>query len=212
LIDLWGVSDLQTRQGIVDAWAKPDTYETGGEARLLSTMETDQGLVVVVAARGLVDNHSQHQRLAKSVLRRAVEFGPADERRLALAFLPLDEEGTQALVEAQKSEDESVSVDAAARLVELPSQRKGSLLVLRQRAKSHAPGVRMAAETALARALDRSVRDALEKGLQSKDAEERRHAAVALLSLGEYSSAAPGLTDDVARVRTQVACAVLAQR
>jgi hypothetical protein len=65
---------------------------------------------------------------------------------------------------------------------------------------------------ALARAADRSIVSALRKAQASADADERRHAALALLALGDYPTAATGLADDVARVRTQVACAVLAER
>src|SRR5690606_16038029 len=112
--------DLPTRQGIVEAFARPKTREAGGMARLLSTMETEQGIVRVVAARGLMESESEHRGLARNVLTRAAEFGPADERRLALSWLPLDEDGKRVLLEAQKSEDASVSVAAAARLLAVP--------------------------------------------------------------------------------------------
>lgn len=212
LMDLWSVSDLETRQGIVDAWTTPASYEAGGEARLLSTLESESGLVAIVAARGLVQHESEHAPLAQQTLRRAASLGASDERRLAIGFLPLDGEGLAVLADALVSEDEGVSVAAARRLLAVDDRRKAALTRLRDLARSDSTSVRRQAEMALARAGDQSVAPALQKAQASSDPEERRHAALALLALGNYPFAATGLADDVAAVRTQVACAVLAQR
>lgn len=212
LMDLWQASDAETRQGIVDAWATEPTYVAGGEARLLATVEKETGLVRVVAARGLLQNESQHAPLARNVLSKAARLGPSDERRLALGFLPLDTEGVKELEEAGKSDDPSVAVAAARRLLRVEEKRKAARARLVELAKNDSTPVRRQAEMALAHDGDRSVLPALEKAQSSPDAEERRHAALALLALGDYPTAATGLADDVARVRTQVACAVLAAK
>jgi HEAT repeat protein len=212
LVDLWPASDPATRQGIADAWAAKATYSAGGEARLLATLETQTGLVAIVAARGLVQNDSQYRAQALGALLRASRVGASDERRLAIGFLPLVDEGMAALVEAQASDDPSVSVAAAERLLAVAQKAAAAKARLRGLAQNSSLPVRRQAQLALARAGDRSVAPALEKSLSSSDPDERRHAALALLALGDYPKAATELADDVASVRTQVACAVLAER
>lgn len=209
LVDLWGVSDLPTRQVIVDAWAKPATYGAGGEARLVTTMETESSLVRIVAARGLVSSGSSHAQQATQLLLRSAAMGPSDERRLALVFLPLEGEAEKALLDAQKGDDPEVAVTAATRLLNAPEHAKAAEQALRALAKNPSVAVRRQAESALARAGDRTLLPALQKGQSDKDPSEREHAALGLLSLGEFATAASTLADDVARVRTRVACAVL---
>jgi HEAT repeat protein len=212
LADLWDVSDLATRQGIVEAWAKPKSFEAGGETRLLSTMETRGSFVAVIAAHGLLVSQSKHTEQAAHVLVRSAAVGPTEERRLALGWIPIAGEGEQALLDAQKSDDPAVSVVAATRLLSAAKHAKAAEEVLRRLAKNDSAPVRRQAQSTLAKKGDRSVLAALEQSQTAADPEERRHAALGLLSLGEYGKAAAALGDDVARVRTQVACATLVAR
>jgi hypothetical protein len=208
--DLWTRSDLALRQEIVDAYAHPASYAKGGEARLLATLETERGLPALVAARGLVRNESVHAPLAKAALLRAVESGPADERRLALRWVPLDAAGTSAVLAAMKSEDAMVSVIAAARLSGVDAQRSAGTNKLRALSTHSSPHVRAQAQAALAALGDKSIIKALKISQGDEISSVRREAALHLVTLGEFSTAATSLGDNVASVRTQVACAMLA--
>ena len=212
LKDLWARADQQTRITIVDAWAMPGAWGTGGERELVWVAETTSSLPALAAADALVRAGGETADIGVGVLGRSVKDGTWTERTLAIRLAPIDGPGVlDALVEAAKDDNEDVQVVALARLAAHPEHGEKSTAALRKIAKGKDDRARRA-RAALAAARDQAVMKLLEQDLKSASPGERIAAAVGLVRLGNYSSAASALADDNPRVRMQVACSVLAAR
>ncbi len=220
LRDLWQRAEPQTRQVIVSAWAADKSYSTGGQEQLLRVLDTQQGLVAVVASQQLVERKSEHREQAVQFLRRTIDEGPTDERRLAIRLAPASEaslmEAIARQIEPENGADEQAQVMAAARLLRPENKdaatKKAALSRLGKLSDARSPSIRRQARGALIAARSPSVIPSLEKGLKSKSSEVRRQAGEGLYMLGKPSEAATVLGDERGSVRTRVACAILAQR
>jgi HEAT repeat protein len=211
LKDLWQTADNRLRQVIVGAWAKPQSYQQGGEAELLWALETAPGLVSLVAARALVVEDGSHRALAVARLMAALKEGTPDERELAIALVPLDAEPRRVLKQLANDAPSSVQVFALARLAEDRTERANALPALKALLKGKDPEVALRARSVLATLGQHEVVELAQAQLSASVPAQRRQAALDLLSVEEYSLAATALGDPVAEVRTSIACTVLTQ-
>ncbi len=216
LKDLWARADEARKIGIVDAWAEKASFVAGGE-RELSVVADSGGVAGVSASYALVRAGGAGAAPANAQLRHAIREGTDDEKRLALNVIELSLQNEAAVLEASRTASAELQVVALSRLSDLPGRSDRALSALRVLANQTVTSeaelrAREAAVDALARAGDSSVEPALVKALRSGDMPTRWHAARALTSLGDYSDAATALADDDARVRTDVACALLSRR
>jgi hypothetical protein len=212
LDDLWQRADETTRVSIVDAWAMPAAFRSGGRGRLIRSVETTRGIPALAAAGALVRAGGSDAELGVAALTRGIGEGSVDERSLAIRVAPLDDRDVvAALKKASKEHDLVVQVAALARLVELGSEREQALVRLRELAHKKDDAA-LAARAALAGADDRSVVPRLDEQLASRRSSERQAAALGLLELREWPGVATGLADDDPSVRTAVACGVLGKR
>jgi hypothetical protein len=231
LRDRWARIDETERLTVIEAWALPASYATGGKAQLVRVAEKETGLLAIASANALIAAESDASGTALRVLVRAVGQGTTEERRLAIALVPLFDPGeggrslpavVEALVAAAEHDDLAVRVSALARLGERPERRSQALAKLRAMAAGQS--ARRAetaneagkeesarrARLALADASDRSVEAALRVDLGSSLVPHRREAALGLIRLGRLPSAATVLGDDDPSLRMEVACAILA--
>lgn len=209
LKDLWASANQSARRALLDAWAMPAAYRSGGRREIRRVAESRGSLAAVAAAGALLRQGGADAELGTTLLTSEIAQGTDAERRLAIRLVPLSRAETRrALERAAKSQDLEVQVMALARLVETAGSRKSALSGLRQLAQGHGK-VAVEARAALAAAADPSVTGELVAQLGSKRAEDRRLAAIGLIRLGNYARAATALGDDDPRVRTEVACSII---
>jgi hypothetical protein len=207
--DLWANADQSARIALLDAWAMPAAYPSGGRREITRVAESRSSLPAVAAAGALLRQGGADAELGTTLLTSEVAQGTDAERRLAIRLVPVtDVEARHALEKAAEGQDVEVRVMALARLVESADGRQKAVGGLRKLAQGH-DGVAVQARAALAAAADRSVTAELVAQLGSKNAEERRLAAIGLIRLGNYARAATALGDDDPRVRTEVACSII---
>ena len=209
LDDRWTRAGSEVRAVILEAWAMPASFSSGGEQHLLRVAETEKGELAIAAAHALYQSDSEHKDLGAQILARAVAEGTRSERQFAIRLASVEHaELLSAVEKASKDEDPYVRVMAHAKLVLLPKHRQASLDELRKLAKLKGnEGVQ--ARGALAAAGDASIKPALLQQLGDKSAEHRKLAARGLLRLGLYPEVATALGDESPDVRTAVACNVL---
>lgn len=194
---------------VIDAWAQPAAFASGGERELVRVAETAGGLRSLAAARFLESGNDESKQLARGVFSRAIAEGTREERRMAIRTVSVvDDEIAHRIHEAAKDADPEVLVMALARLVSLPKYREDAVKRLQEISKKKA-NVGLQAASALAAANDRSVQPKLVEALGAQGAFERRVAAVGLVRLGDFSAAATALGDDSPSVRTSIACHML---
>ena len=209
LDDMWARADEIERVGIVDAWAMPAAYRSGGRERLVRVVETARGIPALSAAEALSRKQGSEAQLGVAALLRAVLDGTPNERSLAIRMAPLEDvDVVKALEKASKEHDREMKVMALARLTEVADKQSAAMKALRELAKKDDDAA-LQARAALAAAGDRSVIPNLAKQLGSKRAFDRQFAALGLLRLGEWPKVATALADDDPLVRTTVACNVL---
>lgn len=214
LRDLFDSGTEQEQMTVIDAWGVTPTFESGGERELLRVVETVTGLPSLAAARLILVHHTAGEQdtapqVAVAALVRALTDGTREERRYALRAVPMNRPPLQdALLRAMDDPDQNVQVMAAARGMTVPSakeQARARLLKLSEGTSN----IALQARSALAAAGDLSVREALLVDLKSTSDHRRKVAAVALLQLGDHSSAALALADDSPTLRTDVACRMI---
>jgi hypothetical protein len=211
LLDRWDRADEETRIAIVDAWSMPRAYESGGERELLKVAESGTGLPALAAAEALLRRGRTHSAVATTLLARAVASGTAEERRYAIRVAPLENSEVRRLIkEAAKDADDQVKVIALARLLEIPAERAAMTKELEGLSKGDTSVARQA-RAALSASGDARVKPALVKALDSSDRGERSAAAMGLIRLGDYGSAARVLADEDATVRALLSCTILAR-
>jgi HEAT repeat protein len=211
LDDLWARADETTRKAIVDAWAMPAAYETGGRGRLIRVVETTRGIAALAAAEALSRTSGPEAHKGVAVLTRAIVDGTPEERSVAIVAAPLhDSDVVQALRRSAKERDREVRVMALARLVEVQEHRLEAVKALQQLAAKQ-DEIAVQARAALSAADDKSVVPGLEKQLSSRRSQDRKLAALGLLRLGEWPRLATALADDDPHVRASVACTVLSR-
>jgi HEAT repeat protein len=209
LQDFWARADTAERIAIVDAWAMPAALAAGGRERLVRVIETTSGTPALAAADALIRRRGDESGLARSVLLQALKSGSTEERRFAAARVPLEPTTQDALLAASRSDDPAVSVSALRRLLDVPTRRTAAVTSLRALA-SRDDSTASEARGALASAGDAAARPALQRALTAKQPAARREAALGLIELGDFTSAATALADDDPLVRADVACAMLA--
>ncbi len=210
LKDRWTRAAPDVREVIIEAWALPGAFRSGGERELVRVAETETGPVAIAAAHALYQRSRQYKQLGAQVLARAIADGTQGERQLAIRLASVEDDTLRkAIVQASTDEDPFARVMAHAKLVTLDRYRQASLAALQRLARAKGNEA-IQARAALAAAGDASVSSALLEQLKSKSAEQRKLAAQGLLRLGRYSEVATALGDENPDVRTQVACNVLA--
>lgn len=210
LKDLWAHSADPTRQTIVDAWAMPALYRTGGARELRTIAESGGSLAAVAAAIALSRKPGNDAGLGATLLARAIQEGTQAERRVAIQMAPVtDPDVEKALAAATKDKNPDVQVMALARSLGVPSARSDARKQLEKLAAGK-DRVAVQARAALAAVHDPGVSRLLSKQLASRSPEERRLAALGLIRLGHYSRAATALADDDPDVRASTACSMIA--
>jgi hypothetical protein len=143
------------------------------------------------------------------LLVQAVKDGTEEEQRVAIRLFPLsDARVEKAVAEATRHENLEVRVMALARSLDLPKLERQAAAELGKLAKG-TDSVAVQARAALAAAGEASVAPLLVRDLGAPFAARRRVAALGLLRLERYASAATALADDDPRVRRAVACSAL---
>jgi HEAT repeats len=207
LRELWGDADPALRQGIVDAWA--DTPHALGNELVRWVIETQTGLPqVVAAARAHRSGVAADTGLA--TLGRAIQSGASDEQRLALRLAPASPELVEIVLKAAQHSDVRVQVAAQRALLAYPAKRDAALTALRALSKSAPSVAAHDARGALVEMRDAQVAADILPDLASTVAEVRASSALQLVALKRYQEVAARLADDVASVRTRIACALLA--
>lgn len=131
---------------------------------------------------------------------------------MAIAVAPLgDGRVVTALQRAARDPSPELRVPALRRLLERPETRKRAHEQLRALGAGRS-AVAAEARSVLAAIGDRSVVPALARDITAADAAGRQLAALDAFALGESNIAARALADAEPRVRTQVACAIIAAR
>jgi hypothetical protein len=211
LRDYWPRADEATRLMFIESWARPAAYAAGGVGALIWVAETEGGLPAIAAARVLVEHGGEGRRVGLAVFLRAMHDGTREERRLALQVAPISDSDLRAELErSARDSDRGVEVMALARLVGDPGARARALPELRKLAGGKG-SIAVQARAALAAARDASMIGPLEEQLRKGNSHDRRVAALALVALGRYASAALALADDDPRVRVEVACSMLTE-
>jgi HEAT repeat protein len=211
LLDAWDRADEETKLSIVEAWSTPPAWSSGGERELLKVAESGTGLPALAAAAAVLRNGGTHAGAATTLLVRAIAQGASDERRAGITLAPIsDAEVLRVIKEAAKDPDLDVRVMALARLLDLPEQRASAQKELKKLAQTSG-NIAEQARAALAALGDESVRPALLAALREKKPGDRQVAALGLVRLGDYSSAASVLGDDDATTRATLACTILAR-
>lgn len=217
LKDIWARADDATRIAIVDAWAARGSFVEGGARELVVAAESGGGLAAVSASYALSRTSGPEAAVAQARLRRYIEGGSDDEKRLALSVTPMSTETEAAIAKAAKEASPELRVVALARLSSVDARRSDALRALRELESAKASSesevrAQSEARSALARAGDSSVKPALLKALSDPSVEARSQAARGLTSLGDYSDAAIALADDEASLRSELSCLVLSTK
>jgi len=212
LRDLWAGAAAEQRLAIVEAWALPATFGAGGERELARTAELGSGTTAVAAALELSAQAAGPDGLAQGVLARALRGADRSARLLALYEVPWADAELRALIlEAQSSPDDATRLLSLWRQVEqgpLPAAQQEALRAL---AAAQDTVVGLLARATLARAGDSSASAGLLGDLGAPRARDRILAALALVTLQQWASAAHALGDDSPLVRQTVACQMLAE-
>lgn len=213
LRDLWTRAEPELREAIADGWGA--SFDAGGKEALRWAAENETGQGAIAAAVELsrrAPEGSADEAAALGVLTRAIKLGTRTERVFAMTSAPASPDILGALRDAKGDSDAGIAIAANARLYrELAgAERKAAADKLLEIAKSDlAEAAR--AQSELASIGDARVVPLLSKGLGSKSGFTRALAARAFVSLGQSPKAARILSDRDADIRTQVACAILAQ-
>ena len=211
LRDRFERADENSRLGIIDAWAMPKSFRTGGERELRRALERDLDLASIAAARALLD-HGQSDAAIVGVIEHGIRQGADVGRRLAVAIGPLSEPTiVEALLAATKDADPSVSALSLERVALLPKHRDSAFRELRSRARVRG-AAGDAARAALSRLGDRSIVEELAADVQSAGPWRRQAAALELFDLDEPALTARALADPDPGVRTNVACGILSRQ
>lgn len=210
LEDRFDVADEELRLAIVDAWGKPALYTAGGREELRRLLTHEHGFDALHAAHLLAKDDDESLR--NRALHRLIRFskdGSAEERRMAIRFLPSHEKATVArLLELTETEDAQVAVIAWARLLGNRHYQKRAQKNLFEWADSDAP-VAFQARAALAAGGDEGVLPLMLEQMRSKLPENRKVAGNGLVRLGALSEVAPLLADEDEGVRRDIACRIL---
>ncbi|MFO7180684.1 MAG: hypothetical protein DIU78_018430 [Pseudomonadota bacterium] len=211
LRDRFVAADMPSRLAIVDAWAQPAAFRTGGERELVSVAESGVGLVSAAAVQALV-RHGRATEAHIGVLAHSIEHGSDEARRFSMLVAPLEDGRVlAALQRAARDPSPELRVVALRRLLERPEARAGAQKQLRALAGERNV-VGAEARSALASVGDRSVIPGLTRDIAAGDAARRQSAAIDAFELGEWNVAVRALADVDPGVRTQVACAIVAAR
>jgi hypothetical protein len=211
LADRFARADQEGQLNIVEAWAMPASYKSGGERELQALAATSRGLVSVAAAGALLRMGEQDGALA-GILATAIEQGSEEEQRLAMLEAPISDLRVQAALDrTSRSENPEVRVIALSRLLDLPARSAAARTALKGLAKTTLPTA-VEARAALAFIGDTSVVQELVAEAQSGPAWARARAAVALFRLGQSARAASTLADSDPGVRIGTACGIVTSR
>ncbi len=211
LRDFWERADEATRIAIVEAWSMPAAFRTGGKAELQRVAQSGTGLPELSAASALLRLSRSDSGAELTRLIRAAKEGSADERRLALRTLPLDDPAAKkAVIAASSDADSEVRVIALSRSLGIAGETARAREALRKTVAEKGRSANLARD-ALAAGGDASVVPQLLAALGSSDAAERQAAGRGLLSLERYAELSTLLGDRDANVRATVACSVLAK-
>ncbi len=210
LSDLFSSGDEQEQLAVLDAWAEPRSFRSGGE-RELSRALSRSGLVSVSAASLLLG--SRDSRAASvAVLARAIAEGSDDVRRVALMTAPLSEPTVkEALEKAAKSPSPEVTPLVLARLSELPGAGPKARAQLEKLAQDKSD-YGLDASYALARLGSLRALARVEQELSHARASRRLRAAMTLVALGKKQRLAPLLGDRDPFVRASLACRLVGAR
>ena len=208
LKDRFARADEAGQLAIIEAWAMPASFASGGARELAAEMDAQRGVVSIAAASALLRMGEKDGRVA-GILANAIEHGGEDERRLAIMLAPSDEPRVaEALARAANDENSAVRVMVWSLLVDNPQKRALALQKLRELAKRDDDAA-FEARAALARAGDREMIPALSSEAQKGAPARRAPAAVALFRWGEPARAAVALADEDPGVRVATACGIL---
>jgi hypothetical protein len=217
LKDLWARADATLRLAIVDAWAEPASLRAGGARELAVAADQNASLASISAAYELSRANGDEAASGVARLVRALGPGVADERRLALALVPLNDESLPAIRKLTSDADLALAVAAYGRLLAVPSEHAQVLDALRKIAgrESHSATERRSIDDArslLAAEGEQSLAASFVAELSAKAPESRHRAASALIQLARLSDAATALADADPDVRSSVACEILSKR
>lgn len=217
LKDIWARADDATRIAIVDAWASRASFAAGGARELVVAAESGGGLAAVSASYALARTPGPDAVAAHARLRRYIEGGSDDEKRLALSVAPLNGETEAAVAQAAKDAPPELRVVALTRLTSVEARRTDALRALRELESAKASSetelrAQRDARSVLAQVGDTSVKASLIKALSDPAVAVRSRAARGLAHLGDYSDAATALADDEPSLRSELACLVLSKK
>jgi hypothetical protein len=211
LKDRFARADEEGRLTLVEAWAMPAAYESGGARELRQIAEARQGLVSIAAADALLRSGEPDASLV-GLLVTALEQGSEDERRLAIRLAPTSDERVLAALDRGRTDaNPEVRVIVLARLLGVKARAAEAAKGLREMATRKDVSADEA-RAALAAVGDRSVVPLLVAQSQKGEPWQRGRSAVALYRLGETVPAARALADADPGVRIAVSCGILAAR
>lgn len=211
LADRFARADTEGQLTIVEAWAMPASYSSGGARELRQLASAGAGLTSVAAAEALL-RQGEHDGALPGILAMAIEHGADEEQRTALRQAPLADERVRVAVEhVSRSANPDIAVLAWSRLLEEPAHSAAATNALRALAKKPIPAA-AEARMSLAAAGDKSVVPELVAEAQSGAPWSRGRAAAALYRLGEPARAALTLADPDPGVRIATACGIVASR
>ena len=237
LSDVWVSANETDRGHIVAAWAlasrkRVTMSEAGSRCADSNTADnsciawrplwrlsqSDGGLMGVLASLELLrgvepGDASAPLANAAAVLERTIDEAPARTRITAIEGAPLAwAHLLEAIVSAQETSDERVSVAALARVSRLSGdEREQALEALIAIAKGQGLAAEQAKD-ALAAARDRRVIPLLSKDAKASAALDRRRAASAFAQVGAVKEVMALLGDEDASVRGHAGCAILGMR
>jgi hypothetical protein len=218
LKDVWALADNPAREAIASAWASPRSIAAGGRRELTWAMDTQRGAPAIAAAYALVRTGGDGAAAATAVLARVIETGVPRERIFAITVAPLSSPAVRAaLLKASRDPEEEVAIAALARRLTFPPEQGGAprterpalIQKLLAVAKSDHKIPALLAKGELARAGAREVLPLLDRDAHGTDAQARKGAGMALVTLGELPRAAVVAADADPRVRVPVTCAIL---
>lgn len=211
LKDRFARADEAGRLTLIEAWAMPAAYRSGGARELRLVAESRQGLLSVAAADALIRSGDSDGALV-GLLVTSLEHGSEDERRLAILLAPTSDPRVGAALDRARSDaNPEVRVIALARLLRVKERAAESAKALREMA-ARSDGIADQARAALAATGDRSVVPQLLVSAQKGHPWQRGRAAVALFRLGVTAPAAKTLADADPGVRIAASCGILASR
>ncbi|HET9932410.1 MAG TPA: hypothetical protein VFQ35_17015 [Polyangiaceae bacterium] len=211
LADRFARADSDGQLNIVEAWAMPASYSSGGARELRRLASAGNGLPSIAAVEALL-RQNDHDGALAGLLAMAIEHGSEEEQRTALQQAPVADERVRGAVErASRDANPNISVLAWSRLLEVPAHSAAATNALRIIAKKPIPAAAEARFT-LASVGDASVVPELVAEAQSGAPWSRGRAAVALFRLGQPARAAATLADPDPGVRIATACGIVAAR